>query len=78
MRVSTNPINVLSADDVTNLDVTRSDAHPRDVNHVMSKRVDDEDGRSQWQWFRLPNGDLILGTFPQGSTYFDVVDRAGV
>lgn len=27
------------------------------------------DGRSQWVWVRLPNGDLILGVYPQGDTY---------
>jgi hypothetical protein len=27
------------------------------------------DGRSQFMWVRLPNGDLILGVFPQGETY---------
>jgi len=28
------------------------------------------DGRSNWVWLRLSNGDLILGVFPQGDTYF--------
>lgn len=28
------------------------------------------DGRSQWLWIRLPDGDLILGVYPQGDTYF--------
>lgn len=32
----------------------------------------DMDGRSAWQWFRLPNGDLIFGCFPQGNTYEEV------
>jgi len=27
-------------------------------------------GRSEWLWVRLANGDLILGVFPQGDTYF--------
>lgn len=27
------------------------------------------DGRSRWYWFRLGNGDLILGFYPQGETY---------
>ncbi len=30
----------------------------------------ENDGRSQWVWVRFPNGDLLLGTFPQGDTYF--------
>ena len=28
-----------------------------------------DDGRSNWVWVRLRNGDLILGVFPQGETY---------
>ena len=28
------------------------------------------DGRSKWMWIRLPDGDLILGVYPQGDTYF--------
>ncbi len=27
------------------------------------------DDRSPWVWVRLANGDLLLGTFPRGSTY---------
>lgn len=27
-------------------------------------------GRSKWKWIRLINGDLILGCFPHGDTYF--------
>lgn len=30
------------------------------------------DGRSNWYWLRLPNGDLVLCTFPQGDTYESV------
>jgi hypothetical protein len=26
--------------------------------------------RSEWLWFRLPNGDLIFGCFPQEELYF--------
>lgn len=42
------------------------------VEHVLSQDDNSEDGRSQWLWIRLQNGDLILGVFPQGDTYFDV------
>lgn len=42
------------------------------VNEVLSQSPDDPDGRSQWVWVRLPNGDLILGVLPQGDTYFNV------
>lgn len=37
---------------------------------VINSHVGD-DGRSEWHWFRLANGDLILGTFPHGDTYFE-------
>lgn len=43
---------------------------------VMSKIPWDEDGRSEWLWIRLENGDLILGVFPQGETYFAVEEDA--
>jgi hypothetical protein len=33
--------------------------------------ADSLDTRSDWQWVRLANGDLMLATFPQGDTYFD-------
>lgn len=32
----------------------------------------DQDGRSEPVWLRLPNGDLLLGVFPRGDTYFAV------
>ena len=28
-----------------------------------------DNGRSNWLWIRLTNGDLILGVYPQGDTY---------
>jgi hypothetical protein len=37
--------------------------------YVRAASKHDEDGRSQWLWVRLPNGDVILGVFPQGATY---------
>ena len=46
------------------------------VDLVMSKETGGMDGRSEWRWFRLPNGDLILGVFPQGDTYFAVEGEA--
>lgn len=46
--------------------------HPatkRVVKRVLDKSKHDPDGRSNWMWLRLPNGDLILGVYPQGDTY---------
>ena len=41
------------------------------VNKVLEMVVGD-DGRSDFQWIRLCNGDLILGVFPHGDGYFAV------
>lgn len=45
------------------------DANPEAVLQVLGAPEDDLDGRSQWLWIRFPNGDLVLGVFPQGETY---------
>lgn len=91
MRVPTPPIDLTEAihpDDLAAtgqsigdlMVVNRADADPSDVEYVLGADPTDPDGytRSQFQWFRLPNGDLILGLFPQDVTYFGVTDRAGV
>lgn len=36
---------------------------------VMSADPDDPEGRSEMLWIRLPNGDLVLGCYPQSDTY---------
>ena len=41
------------------------------VLRVLNARDTDPDGRSQFMWLRLPNGDLMLGVFPQGDTYLE-------
>lgn len=46
------------------------------VDFVLAQSTEGQDGRSPWMWVRLPNGDLILGTFPQGDTYFSVEEDA--
>lgn len=45
-------------------------ADPKAVAFVLAADEHAEDGRSQWMWVRLANGDLILGVFPQGEVYF--------
>ena len=42
------------------------------VSRVLAAMEGDEDGRSEYCWLRLPNGDLMLGVFPRGDIYFDV------
>ena len=49
-------------------------ASPQEVEYVLSQATTDDDGRSDWRWIRLPNGDLILGVFPQGETYLLISD----
>jgi hypothetical protein len=45
------------------------EADPKHVEMVLSADVNSDNGRSQFCWVRLPNGDLVLGVFPQGETY---------
>jgi len=42
------------------------------VRTVLGAEVGDPDGRSEFVWVRLANGDLVLGIFPCGDTYFNV------
>lgn len=59
-----------------NVIATMKDASPEAVKLVVNADPDSDDGRSQWVWLRLQNGDLILGVFPQGDTYCDVEKEA--
>ena len=54
------------------------DANEDFVNAVLNAEVDTGEGRSQWYWIRLPNGDLLLGTFPQGATYEMIAESGEV
>ena len=55
-----------------------SPADTKDVEHVLSQPESGGNGRSNWVWMRLNNGDLILGVFPQGDTYIEITDRLEV
>ena len=46
-------------------------ASPAAVERVLEAPLTG-DGRSEWRWIRLANGDLILGVFPHGETYFAI------
>lgn len=51
----------------------RKPATERQITSVLS--CEDEvsgNGRSQWFWFVMPNGDQVLGTYPQGDLYLDI------
>lgn len=45
-------------------------ASAKSVKLVLAASDTDPDGRSNWVWCRFQNGDLMLGVFPQGDTYF--------
>lgn len=51
-------------------------ASQESIDFVLNASEETGDGRSQFVWLRLPNGDLILGVFPQGDTYFSVENDA--
>lgn len=55
---------------------TTSPASQEAVDLVLGSEVGTGDGRSEWVWLRLHNGDLMLGVFPQGDTYEKVADDA--
>ncbi len=44
---------------------------------IMNADPSSDDGRSQWLWVRLSNGDLIFGCYPQGDTYFAAFEETG-
>lgn len=51
----------------------QEDAPREAVDFMLKQPIEDSkthDGRSRWLWIRLPNGDLILGFYPQGDAYF--------
>jgi hypothetical protein len=53
-------------------------ASQKSIEQVLTADVDDSDGRSQFVWVRLANGDLFLGVYPQGETYFAVEADAAI
>jgi len=63
----------LSAHNVYNDDgsylATIAPASKKAVAMVAAQSEKDPDGRSQFVWVRLANGDLVLGVYPQGDTY---------
>ena len=49
-------------------------ADPVIAQKVLDAHVDqgnEFNGRSEFKWIRLQNGDLILGVYPRGDTYFE-------
>jgi hypothetical protein len=40
------------------------------VTQLLTSLPDSDDTRSEWRWFRLANGDLVAGFYPQGEMVF--------
>lgn len=53
------------------LGFARQRATKAGVDCVLNSPVHLLDGRSEWFFIRLPNGDLVLATYPRGDTYFE-------
>ena len=50
----------------------KTPATPAEVQYLLGQQVDskdEHDGRSEWVWVTLLNGDLMLACFPHGDTY---------
>lgn len=59
--------------------LTLAFVHPaskQSIKKVLNAEQGDDDGRSEYCWLRLPNGDLMLGVFPRGDTYLAVEEDA--
>lgn len=53
-------------------------ASPEGAIQVILASAEEENGitRSEWQWIRLANGDLILGVYPQDELYSSIEEIA--
>ena len=51
------------------------EADPHDAFMTLASPEGTGDGRSGFMWIRLRNGDLILGVFPEGDTYFKYEEK---
>lgn len=74
----TGDISTYVDDDTGNEIAWATAANPAHVADILSAPTDTNNGRSNWVWVRLSNGDLLLAVFPQGETYLKYADVAGV
>lgn len=49
--------------------VQRRTASLEAIEMLLNAQPSMNNGRSEWFWFRLPNGDAVFGCYPVGSTY---------
>jgi hypothetical protein len=57
--------------ETTQLIATALPARDAQVKRVI-EASQGKNGRSEWYWFRLQNGDLVLGVYPCGDTYEEI------
>ncbi len=70
MHLSEGFKNALGEGDLTEINV---EAFPEGLfREILNRDPDEDDTRSQVLAIRLPNGDLILGFYPQGDTYEEI------
>lgn len=51
-------------------DIQRQSCKEETAKRIANLPAHGSDNRSQWYYFRLPDGDLIMGFYPHGNTYF--------
>lgn len=79
MKIGESPIQVFDEDEDTYVTIGhRTPAVDKHISMVLGADYAHDNGRSEWCWFRLNNGDLILGVYPQGDTYLSISDEIGV
>lgn len=78
MRLNETSIDLSEAIEQGSMPIVRRQDATWEQVHELLKEDPDEGNRSQYQWFRLPNGDLILGFFPQDTAYMDISPRIKV
>lgn len=60
---------IIKIDDPVTLIGHKVPANRQDVDTVLLALKGDPNGRSEWTWIVLANGDVCLATFPQGELY---------
>ncbi len=46
-----------------------TEVSPEFVELIINSDEDKHDGRSEWLWIELANGDRLLGCYPRGEVY---------
>lgn len=70
--------NISAEDSPGFVDILVTDISEYVVRELLNKDPEEDDTRSQTVAIRFPNGDLVLGFYPQGDSYEDVTQHWGV